>query len=90
MDQVGARLSALTPDHADPQAVADEIVRIVGLPAGERPFRSVIDFIDDGAAAVTEVAERVREEFAQRIGIADLLHPSLPAARAGAVARPRT
>jgi NAD(P)-dependent dehydrogenase (short-subunit alcohol dehydrogenase family) len=75
MDQVGARLSALTPDHADPEAVADEITRIVGLAAGTRPFRSVIDFIDDGAAAVTEVAERVREAFAQRIGIADLLRP---------------
>lgn len=76
MDQVGAKLSALMPDNADPQAVADEIARIVGLPAGQRPFRSVIDFIDDGAGAVTEVAERVREEFAQRIGIADLLTAS--------------
>ena len=60
-------------------AVAEEMTRIVNLPAGERPFRSVIDFIDDGAAAVTAVAERVREEFAQRIGIADLLRPSIPA-----------
>jgi len=77
MDQVGARLSALTPNHADPAAVADEIARIVHLPAGTRPFRSVVDFIDDGAAAVTEVAERVREDFAQRIGIADLLKPSV-------------
>jgi hypothetical protein len=77
MDQVGARLSALTPDNADPQAVADDIVRIVGLPASARPFRSVIDFIDDGAAEVTEVAERVREEFARRIGIADLLKPGV-------------
>ncbi|HEV8315132.1 MAG TPA: SDR family oxidoreductase [Burkholderiaceae bacterium] len=76
MDEVGARLAALTPEHADPQAVADEIARIVELAPGTRPFRSVIDFIDDGAAAVTEVAERVREEFAQRIGIADLLTPS--------------
>jgi NAD(P)-dependent dehydrogenase (short-subunit alcohol dehydrogenase family) len=77
MDQVGARLSALTPDNADPQAVADEITRIVGLPAGTRPFRSVIDFINDGAGEVTEVAERVRVDFAQRIGIADLLKPSV-------------
>jgi NAD(P)-dependent dehydrogenase (short-subunit alcohol dehydrogenase family) len=77
MDQVGARLSALMPEHADPQAVADEIARIVGMPAGSRPFRSVIDFIDDGASAVTEVAERVRKEFAQRIGIADLLTPTI-------------
>ena len=77
LDQVSARLTALTPDHADPAAVADEIARIVDLPAGARPFRSVVDFIDDRAAAVTEVAERVREEFAQRIGIADLLRPSV-------------
>ena len=73
MDQVGAKLAALMPPDADPQAVADEIARIVALPAGTRPFRSVVDFLGDGAAEVTEVAERVRAEFAHRIGIADLL-----------------
>jgi NAD(P)-dependent dehydrogenase (short-subunit alcohol dehydrogenase family) len=73
MDQVGARLSALTPDNADPQAVADEIVRVVGLPAGQRPFRTVIDFIGDGAREVSEIAEQVRIDFARRIGIDDLL-----------------
>lgn len=77
MDQVGARLSALSPEHADPQAVADEMTRIVNLPAGQRPFRALVDFIDDGAGAVTEVAERVREEFAHRIGIDDLLHAAV-------------
>ena len=80
MDQIGARLSALMPPEADPQAVADEIRRIVGLPHGQRPFRSVVDFLDDGAAAVTEVAERVRVDFAERIGIADLLRPTVVAA----------
>lgn len=79
MDRVGARLSALMPPDADPQAVADEIARIVALPAGTRPFRSVVDFLDDGAGAVIEVAERVREAFAHRIGIADLLRPSVAA-----------
>jgi hypothetical protein len=73
MDQVAARLSALMPPDADPQAVADEIARIVALPAGARPFRSVVDFLGDGAAEVTEIAERVRTRFAERIGIADLL-----------------
>ena len=73
MDQVGAKLSALMPPDADPPAVADDIARIVALPAGARPFRSVIDFLNDGAAEVTEVAERVREQFAHRIGIDDLL-----------------
>ncbi|QNK68980.1 SDR family NAD(P)-dependent oxidoreductase [Variovorax sp. PAMC26660] len=73
MDQIGERLSALTPDHADPQAVADDIVRIVGLPAGTRPMRSLIDFVGDGATEVFEVSERVRVEFAKRIGMGDLL-----------------
>jgi NAD(P)-dependent dehydrogenase (short-subunit alcohol dehydrogenase family) len=73
MDKVGERLSALTPEDADPQAVADEIVRIVGLPQGSRPARSVIDVVGDGAAEVLEVSERVRVDFAKRIGIDDLL-----------------
>lgn len=73
MDQIGARLSALMPDRADPQAVADEIVRIVGMPVGTRPMRSVVDFVGDGAAEVFEVSERMRIEFARRIGMADLL-----------------
>lgn len=79
MDQVGGRLTALTPVDADPQAVADEIVRVVGLPAGQRPFRTVIDFIGDGAREVSEVAERVRIDFARRIGIDDLLSIPAPA-----------
>lgn len=73
MDQIGKRLGELTPEHADPQAVADEVTRIVGLARGERPMRSVIDFIGDGAAEVLEVSERVRIEFAHRIGMGDLL-----------------
>jgi NAD(P)-dependent dehydrogenase (short-subunit alcohol dehydrogenase family) len=75
-DRIAERLSALTPPNADPQAVADEIARVVGLPAGTRPFRSVIDFVGDGAEEVTAVAERARIEFAHRIGIADLLRPT--------------
>jgi NAD(P)-dependent dehydrogenase (short-subunit alcohol dehydrogenase family) len=73
MDQIGAKLSELMPDDADPQAVADEIVRVVGLPKGERPMRSVVDFIGDGAKEVLEVSEQVRIEFAHRIGMGDLL-----------------
>ena len=73
MDQIGARLSSLMPADADPQAVADEIVRIVGLPKGTRPMRSVIDFVGDGAREVLAVSEHVRIEFAKRIGMGDLL-----------------
>lgn len=80
MDQVGARLSALTPDEATPQAVADEVARIVDLPVGSRPARSVVDFVGDGAEQVLALAEELRIAFAERIGIADLLHPSAPRA----------
>jgi NAD(P)-dependent dehydrogenase (short-subunit alcohol dehydrogenase family) len=81
MDQVGARLSALMPEHADPQAVGEAVARLVSMPAGTRPFRTMVDFLDDGATAVTEVAERVREAFARRIGIDDLLKPASTARR---------
>ncbi|KJK22741.1 oxidoreductase [Burkholderiaceae bacterium 16] len=77
MDQIGERLSALTPDDADPKAVADDIVRIVGMAAGTRPMRSVIDFVGDGAREVLEVSERVRTEFAKRIGMEDLLQATV-------------
>lgn len=77
MDRVGERLSALTPDEATPQAVADEVARIVGLPAGNRPARSVVDFVGDGAEEVLALAEALRIAFAERIGIADLLHPTV-------------
>ena len=81
VDAIGARLSALTPDHADPQAVADEVTRGVNLPAGQRPFRSVIDFLGDGFKEVSVVADQVRIDFAHRIGIADLLTPTLTQVR---------
>jgi NAD(P)-dependent dehydrogenase (short-subunit alcohol dehydrogenase family) len=79
LDQVGARLDALTPPEADPQAVAQELVRIVGLPRGQKPFRAVVDFVGDGAREVLDVAEAVRIDFARRIGIGDLLVPAIPA-----------
>lgn len=77
LDAIGARLSALTPDHADPQAVADEVARVVSLPPGSRPFRTIIDFLGDGCKEVSAVADQVRIDFAQRMGIADLLTPTL-------------
>ncbi|AJY77549.1 oxidoreductase [Paenibacillus beijingensis] len=76
LEEVGARLSDLTPPEADPQAVADEVARIVSLPAGSRPARAVIDFVNDGAEEVTELSEKVRIEFIRRIGLDDLLTAS--------------
>jgi NAD(P)-dependent dehydrogenase (short-subunit alcohol dehydrogenase family) len=67
------RLAAIVPADADVQDVADEIVRVVGLPAGARPFRTHIDPSHDGSEVVSVVADRIRAEFYHRVGIEDLL-----------------
>jgi NAD(P)-dependent dehydrogenase (short-subunit alcohol dehydrogenase family) len=75
MDDVAKRLADLAPD-ADPSEVARQIVRVVDLPKGQRPFRVHIDPANDGAEEVSAVADPVRERFYQRIGFEDLLHPA--------------
>lgn len=69
-------LAALEPADADPSEVAREIVRIVDLPHGKRPFRVHIDPSQDGAEIVNGVADRVRQELLRRIGLEDVLRPS--------------
>ena len=67
------RLNRLIPPDARAESVAGEIVRIVGLPAGRRPFRSHVDPSRDGSEVVSIVADRIRAEFYHRVGIEDLL-----------------
>jgi NAD(P)-dependent dehydrogenase (short-subunit alcohol dehydrogenase family) len=69
-------LAALEPADADPSEVAREIVRIVDMPHGRRPFRVHIDPSQDGAEIVDGVADRVRQELLCRIGLEDVLRPS--------------
>jgi NAD(P)-dependent dehydrogenase (short-subunit alcohol dehydrogenase family) len=68
-------LASLEPADADAASVATEIVRVVGLPFGKRPFRTHIDPSQDGAEVVNGVADRVRAEMFRRIGLEDLLSP---------------
>jgi NAD(P)-dependent dehydrogenase (short-subunit alcohol dehydrogenase family) len=77
LDQVAARLAELAPESADPTEVAREIVRVVDLPKGRRPFRVHVDPVGDGAEEVNLLGDRVREQFLSRIGLADLLVPRL-------------
>jgi NAD(P)-dependent dehydrogenase (short-subunit alcohol dehydrogenase family) len=74
--EVDSRLAALIPEDADVADVADEIVRIVDLPVGKRPFRVHIDPSRDGSEVVSAVADRIRAEFYHRVGIEDLLSES--------------
>lgn len=77
MDQVSQRLAELAPADADVSAVSDAIVAVVDAPAGTRPFRTHIDPANDGAEEVAAVADRIRVEFLERIGLEDLLHPAV-------------
>ncbi|MFE0820685.1 SDR family oxidoreductase [Streptomyces sp. NPDC058847] len=67
---------ALFPRGVDahPRAVAEEIARVLALPRGSRPFRSVIDFTNAGVEKVNELAGQVQEQFLTRMGCGELLH----------------
>ncbi|MEV6611179.1 SDR family oxidoreductase [Kutzneria sp. NPDC051319] len=73
--QVTAKLTELEPADADPSEVARAVVRVVGTPYGKRPLRTHIDPSQDGAEVVNAVADRLRSDFYERLGLADLLHP---------------
>lgn len=73
LEGVGTRLGSLIPQDADPSMVAKEIARVVGLPAGERPFRTHVDPADDGSGRVAVVKDQVRGEFLKRLDLADLI-----------------
>lgn len=75
----GAATESLFPPGVvqDVQAVADEIARVVGLPAGSRPYRSSVDFSDFGDVPVTAVATAQRERLLRRMGLEDTLHPAV-------------
>lgn len=74
-EQVTAKLTELEPADADPSEVARAVVRVVDTPYGRRPLRTHVDPSQDGAEVVNAVADRLRSDFYERIGLADLLHP---------------
>lgn len=57
---------------ADPQMVADEMVRIISMPRGSRPRRAVADGSDYGAEIANGAAEELRIRLARRMGITAL------------------
>ncbi|WP_427164423.1 SDR family NAD(P)-dependent oxidoreductase [Streptomyces sp. C1-1] len=68
-------LSDIFPAGREAGEVADEIVRVIGLPHGERPFRTHVDPSRDGSEVVSIMYDRIRAEFFRRIGIDELLTP---------------
>ena len=70
-------LAGLEPADADPAEVARQIVRVVGAPFGQRPFRVHVDPSQDGAEIVNAVADRMRREMYRNIGLEALLSPKI-------------
>ena len=70
-------LAGLEPADADPSEVARQIVRVVGMPFGSRPFRVHVDPSEDGAEVVNGVADRMRREMYRNIDLEKLLHPAV-------------
>jgi NAD(P)-dependent dehydrogenase (short-subunit alcohol dehydrogenase family) len=69
-----ATASLFRPDvEAHPISVAEEISRILALPIGAKPFRSVVDFLDSGCEEVNAVTRKAQQEFITRMGFGELL-----------------
>ena len=77
-EYVGQRLAALSPEGADVFQVADAVVEVVDTPHGSRPFRIHVDPVNDGSEEVSDVADRIRARFLDRLGLSDLLVPHIP------------
>lgn len=72
-DSMADALAAIFPEGHDAAEVAEEIVRVVGLPEGHRPFRTHVDPSRDGSEVVSVVYDRIRAEFYRRTGMDELL-----------------
>ena len=75
-EQVQKAFAEIVPDDADPAGVAEEIVKVVDLPFGKRPFRLHYDPTEDGANVGFTVLDRLRAEMLHRVGLSDLLKPA--------------
>ncbi|MDX3899318.1 MAG: SDR family NAD(P)-dependent oxidoreductase [Sphingobium sp.] len=60
-----------------PQAVADEVARVLALPRGEKPLRSEVDFSEWGAGVVDVVAQHETQRLWGNMGLGHLLRPSI-------------
>ncbi|WP_293786047.1 SDR family NAD(P)-dependent oxidoreductase [uncultured Aeromicrobium sp.] len=73
--RIAAEQDRLDPEGHEVNEVAEEIVRVIGLPASERPFRVHVDPSKGGSEVVSDVYDRIRAEFYHRIGTDELLTP---------------
>jgi NAD(P)-dependent dehydrogenase (short-subunit alcohol dehydrogenase family) len=82
--------AALFPPNGEfhPHSVAAEIARVLALPAGRRPFRTVVDFTNAGVERVAEISRKAAEDYVTRLGCGRLLHVVVPCDAAQPAAGP--
>jgi NAD(P)-dependent dehydrogenase (short-subunit alcohol dehydrogenase family) len=69
-----ATASLVTPGtEADPVVVAEEITRLLALPYGERPFRSVVDLTNSKVEQANAAVTQARTDFVRRLGFGEVL-----------------
>ena len=62
------------PDVEVPvQGVADEAARVIALPAGERPFRTVVDYTSYGAEPLIELKDQLTDKVMATMGLSHML-----------------
>ncbi|WP_010164841.1 SDR family NAD(P)-dependent oxidoreductase [Sphingomonas sp. PAMC 26617] len=75
-DQAMKGDEAVQTDDMDPADIGREIVRLVAMPYGKRPFRVTVDPTDGGADEINKIGDRVRAAYLERAGMGDTLHPT--------------
>ena len=71
-----ATAAVLQRPAAGAVGVANEIVRVLALPFGSKPFRVVIDDARAGVEEVNDLAYAKRAAFVHRLGFSELLKPA--------------
>ncbi len=74
------RFVGLNPVGADasPDAVGREVVRLLALPPGQRPHRTLVDYQGLRLERILDVQAQVTEEIFTRMGMSDLLTVTTP------------
>jgi NAD(P)-dependent dehydrogenase (short-subunit alcohol dehydrogenase family) len=65
-------------DDPDPETVAVEITRVLELPHGGKPLRTVVDFTRSQVDHVNQAAQTESFDFLTRMGFGDLLDVATP------------
>jgi hypothetical protein len=89
VERYGRATQALFPPRTDPDplTVAEQIVRVLALPRGQRPFRTAVDLTQAGVERVNAVADAAARDFVRRMGFEQLLSVAVDRGKSAAAAR---